>query len=226
MIPEAFQEQVIKLAHVGHQGEKRTKEIDRENVWFPQMDKKIKDLIDKCTAYQAIGQANESHTDRSASWNSVAIDFYGPIPNTSQCLLICTDLYSKLPETEIVNSTKARTVISRLDSIWAGHGILQKVKFDTGSPYNGTGFKNYTKALGIKWRPSTPLWPQCNANAESVMKAIGTLMQACATEGRPWKQELQRFLLNYRTDPHKTTSVASCKLLYSRKIQGQLPQIT
>ena len=158
VIPEVLHKRVTKLAHVGHQGEKRTKKLMKEKDWFPQMDKKVKDLIDKCTACQSIGPANPPEPMRvtlteSAPRNSVAIDFYGPIPNTSQYLLVCKDLYSKLPEAEIVDSTEARTVIPHLDSIWARHGIPQKLRCDNGPPYNGTEFKNYTKALGINGDP-------------------------------------------------------------------------
>ena len=110
----------------------------------------------------------------------------------------------------------------------ARHGIPTNLKSDNGPPMNSQNFKIYTEALGIKWKPSTPLWPRGNANAESVMKPIGKLMKACAIEGTPWKQELQRFLLSYRTippppPPYKTTNVAPCKLLYNRTIKGQLP---
>ena len=42
-------------------------------------------------------------------WTSVAIDFYGPVPRTSQYLLVVIDTYSKFPEVEIVNSTEAKT---------------------------------------------------------------------------------------------------------------------
>ena len=50
-------------------------------------------------------------------------------------------------------------------------------------------------------------------------------MKTSLLEGKNWRQELQRFLLNYRSTPHKTTGVAPCELLFNRKIQGQLPQL-
>ena len=110
--------------------------------------------------------------------------------------------------------------------MWSRHSIPANLKSDSGPPINSQDLKTYTEALGIKWKLSTPLWPRGNANVESVMKPIGKLMKACAIEGTPWKQELQRFLLSYRTTPHKTTNVAPCELLYNRTIKGQLPQIT
>lgn len=39
-------------------------------------------------------------------------------------------------------------------------------------------------------------------------------------EGRPWKQELNRFLLQHRTTP---TGLSPAELLFNRTVQGKLP---
>ena len=57
------------------------------------------------------------------------------------------------------------------------------------------------------------------------MRPIKKVMKTSLLEGKNWRQELQRFLLNYRSTPHKTTGVAPCELLFNRQIQGQLPQL-
>ena len=153
------------------------------------------------------------------------MDFYGPISNTGQYLLVLIDIYSKFPEIEIVNSTEAKACIPKMDKIFATHGIPAKLKSDNGPPFNGKEFENYMTALGIEWKPSTPLWPQGNANVESIMRPIGKVMKTSLLEGKNWRHKLQRFLLNYRSTPHKATGVAPCELLFNRQIQGQLPQL-
>ena len=45
-------------------------------------------------------------------------------------------------------------------------------------------------------------------------------------EGKNWRQELQRFLLQYHSTPHQTTKVAPSELLFNRKIRGYLPELT
>ena len=44
--------------------------------------------------------------------------------------------------------------------------------------------------------------PRGNGNAESVMKPLGKVIKTSMLEGKNWRQELQRFLLNYRSTPH------------------------
>ena len=39
------------------------------------------------------------------------------------------------------------------------------------------------------------------------MQPLGKALKTATLEGRPWKQELNRFLLQYRTTPHCTTGV-------------------
>ena len=81
------------------------------------------------------------------------------------------------------------------------------------------------EALGIEWRTSTPLWPQANGNAESIIKPIGKVIKTATLEEKNWRQELQRFLINYWSTPHATNKVPSCELLFNRKIQGTLPEL-
>ena len=90
----------------------------REKIWYPGMDGKVKTLVENCVACQAVGPSNPPEPMRitrtaTEPWQSLAIDFYGPIPNSGQYLLVVTDTYSKFPEVEIVTSTSAKACISR-----------------------------------------------------------------------------------------------------------------
>lgn len=211
MIPLELQKKAVELGHVGHKGKEKTKALLREKIWFPGMSK----MVDAC---QAVGRQNppepmEIQSTEHTPWETIAIDFYGPIPNINKYLLVVTDTYSKFPEVEIVSTTEAT------------HGILNNVRTDNGPPFNGYEFERYMSALGIHWKTSTPLWPQGNAHVERFMKPLGKALQTAKLEGRPWKQELYRFLLNYRATPHATTKIAPCELLYNRTIHGYLPEL-
>ena len=167
--------------------------------------------MEKCVPCQAVGQKSppepmEITPTPDKPWSSLAMDFYGPIPNTRQYLVVLIDIYSKFPEIEIIllkpkhaNSTEAKACIPKLDKISATHRIQAKLKSDNGPPFNGKEFENYMTAPGIKWKPSTPLWLQGNASVESIMRPIGKVMKTSLLEGKNWRQELQRFLLNYRS---------------------------
>ena len=44
-------------------------------------------------------------------------------------------------------------------------------------------------------------------------------------EGKPWQQELQKYLLAYRSTPHTTTGVSPAEQLYGRKIRTKMPEL-
>ena len=48
VIPSALQEKIITLAHEGHQGIVRTKQLLREKVWFPNIDKMTEQMYMSC----------------------------------------------------------------------------------------------------------------------------------------------------------------------------------
>ena len=227
VLPSSLLHHVIQLAHEGHQGQARTKALMREHVWFPEMDKKVRAELEKCVACQATGQLSQPEPLRSTplpnkAWDKLKIDFYGPLP-TGQYILVVLDCYSRFPEVEVLSSISAKSVIPKLDAIFARHGVPSQVVSDNGPPFPGHEFNTYMTKMGIKHTTSTPLWPQGNAEVEAFMKPLGKAIRTANLEGRPWKQELSKYLLAYRSTPHSTTKVPPATLLYNREIRGKLP---
>ena len=58
VIPTTLQEGATQLAHVGHQGIEKTKSLLQEKIWYPNMDKRVKEIVDKCIACQSVGNGN------------------------------------------------------------------------------------------------------------------------------------------------------------------------
>ena len=227
VLPQSLQQRAINIAHAVHLGVSKTKALIREKVWFPKMDDMIKNTIDKCIPCQAVGKSNPHEPITSTQMpkgprEKLHMDFYGPLPS-GEYLLVVIDRYSRFPEVEIVKTTKASVVIPKLDRIFAVHGLPQVIKTDNGPPFNGEEYKNYAKPLGIKLQFSTPLWPKGNSEAERFMQPLGKALKTAKIEKRPWKQEMNRFLLQYRTSPHCSTGVPPAELLFNRTVTGHLP---
>ena len=58
VIPTSLLQKAIDLAHDTHQGLVETKALLREKVWFPGIDRLVKETIDRCIPCQAAGQPN------------------------------------------------------------------------------------------------------------------------------------------------------------------------
>ncbi len=164
VIPETLQRRAIAIAHETHLGLTKTKALIREKIWFPKIDKMVKDTIDRCIPCQAVGKPSPpeplSMTEMpKGQWETLHLDFYGPLPS-GEYLLVAIDRYSRYPEVEIVRSTKASTVIPKLDQMFARHGIPSIIKTDNGPPFNSDEYVRYLEVLGVKAIFSTPKWPQ------------------------------------------------------------------
>ena len=159
-----------------------------------------------------------------APWKELSMDFLGPLPS-GDYLMVVIDEYSRFPEVEIVTSTSARSTIPKLDAIFARQGIPDVLKSDNGPPFNGTDFKNFAELLGFQHRKITPLWPRANGEAERfIMTTLEKCIRAATVEHKNWKQELNKFLRQYRATPHSTTGISPCEALNQRKLKTTLPE--
>ena len=104
-------------------------------------------------------------------WHAVNIEFCSPFPGGAY-LLVVIDAYSRFPEVEIVSSTSAQSTILKLKRIFATHDIPEVLKSDNGPPFQSHAFHQFLKDHGIKHKPSSPLWPQRNGEAENFMKPL------------------------------------------------------
>ena len=143
-------------------------------------------------------------------WQTVHMDFFGPL-RSGEYLLVLIDAYSRYPAVEIVRSTSASSVIPKMDKILAMFGIPVKLKSDNGPQMNEDDFFRYKLTLGIDFMAQE----KC-----TIIQPLGKVIQV---EHRNWRQEIQRFQLNYRSTPHASTKISPTELLFNRPTKGKLP---
>ena len=183
-------------------------------------------LLSSCLACQANGP-NTKPDPLAMSvlplepWHTVHIDFSGPFPS-GEYLLVVIDAYSRFPKVDIVHSTKATSTISKLQRIFATHGIPTIIKSDSNPPFTSQEIQSYMTEIGVKHQKIIPHWPQANSAAENFMKPLTKAVRAAHTEKKNWKKELYKFLLNCRATPHTTTGFPPSELLFNRKIRTKL----
>ena len=229
MIPASLQRQVLELAHEGHQGVNKTKSLLREKVWFPRIDAMVAKLLDECIACSASYDPKSREplvmTELpSGKWSHLCADFYGPLPS-GEYLLVVLDEYSRFPEVEIVKSLSAQTVIPIFDKVFSSRGIPENLKTDNGTPFQSSEFRNFANDLGFQHQRITPYWPEANGVAERFMRTIGKVCKCAQVDGKSWKQELYRFLRNYRATPHTSTGRPPATVLNGVPLKTKLPQV-
>ena len=232
VVPNTLTNRAVDLAHVGHQGIVKTKQLIREKVWFPGVDKMVKEKVDSCLPCQAATTCKAQRCEPlrmtplpTAPWKELAMDFLGPLPS-GDYLMVVIDEYSRFPEVEIVTSTSARSTIPKLDAIFARQGIPEVLRSDNRPCFNGVELKNFAEHLGFQHRKITPLWPRANGEAERFMMTLEKCVRTATIEHKNWKQELNKFIRQYRATPHSTTGISPCEALNQRKLKTTLPDVT
>ena len=88
----------------------------------------VKEAIEECIPCQSLTKQHAPTTLKMTEipeevWDTVSIDFMGPMP-TGEYLLVLMDLLSRFPEVEIINSTSANTIFQNLKKFfhfWTAH---------------------------------------------------------------------------------------------------------
>uniref|UniRef100_A0A1I8FZ04 Integrase catalytic domain-containing protein n=1 Tax=Macrostomum lignano TaxID=282301 RepID=A0A1I8FZ04_9PLAT len=217
VIPESLRRPILQLAHTGHLGADRT----------------LKRLQTKVAAHcqaaaTGLRQTPLRPTDiPDGTWLLLGMDFYGPVQG--QMLLVTTDLYSKYPEVNFLNSTTAESVIPHLRRLFSRYGVPIEVVTDNGPPLRarlGCGsaaFRSFLASYGIHHRLICPLHPESNGATERVNRSIGKMIHTAVAEGRNWREAIEDWLLAFRTTPHRATGRAPAELLMGRTMNDGIP---
>ncbi|PFX17891.1 Uncharacterized protein K02A2.6 [Stylophora pistillata] len=69
-------------------------------------------------------------------------------------------------------------------------------------------------------------WPKIDSDAERMCKSChGCQVVVARIDGKNWREELQKFLLAYRTTPQTSTGVTPAFLMFGRELKTKLPEL-
>ena len=221
VILSSLQQNVVDLAHMGHQGIVKTKALLREKVWFYNIDSLVEDAVKNCLTCQIATPTFNHEPLRTsplprAPWTELSMDFGQISPN--QFLFVVIDEYSRFPFAERVNSTSAHAVIPKLDSILTLRGIPEVIKSDNGPPFNGENFRQYAMSMGFKHRKITPLWAKANSEVERFMRTVKKVVKAGIAQNLNWRQELSSSI-SCHTAQHNKSSPSYPSVWHTHQIK-------
>ncbi|XP_035901959.1 uncharacterized protein K02A2.6 isoform X2 [Anopheles stephensi] len=229
VIPNLLRERTLHLAHEGHPGMTIMKQRLRAKVWWPKLDQQVENYVKKCKGCMmvSIPSAPEPMIRRelpSAPWQHVAIDFLGPLPS-GHSLLVVVDYFSRYIEVEIMKKIDSTETIKRLNPILARFGLPLSITADNGPQFSSDEFKVYCSTNNINLISTTPYWPQQNGEVERQNRSLLKRLMISQSMNTDWEEELNKYLLMYRSSPHSTTKRTPSEMLLSYNIRDRLPSI-
>ena len=229
VIPQSLRSEVVRLAHEGHQGIVKMKNRLRSKVWWPKIDGDAESVCKKCHGCQVVGEfcapePMQRVEPPSGPWQDIAIDLLGPLPS-GENLLVVVDYYSRFFEVVIMKSTTTEKVIEALTPIFIRYGYPFTLKSDNGAQFVSEEFGNFLAEHGIQHRKSPPLWHEANGEVERQNRTLVKSLKVAHVENKKWRDELNKFLLAYRTTPHSSTGVSPAFLMFGRELKTKLPEL-
>ena len=184
------------------------------------MGKDIEDIVSKCqTCLKYRNQQSKEtlmpHQVPEFPWQKVGSDI---MHYKGKDYLIVVDFYSKYPELVQLESKTATTIITKMKSIFARHGIPEQLMSDN-MPYSSQEFREFGKQWGIKLITSSPLFAQSNGQAERFVQTLKKLLKKAEDE----EKDHHLALLEYRNTPLAGMKYSPSQMLMSRTLRTKIP---
>ena len=149
LIPAKLRQKMIEIAHEGHQGQVRTKQLLTVRVWFPGKDSQCDKFVSTCTCILCQVNTPVMHCEPlkmtelpEGPWSKVSMDFCGPMAKGDLALVFYCQC-AWYPVVGFVGSTNEKATIPAFTWVFDTYGIPEEVKSDNGPPFNGRKFEEY-----------------------------------------------------------------------------------
>ena len=194
-----------------------TKARARQATWWPGMGRQIEETTASCTICTRDPNAHVEPPKPTPlpdrPWQGVGTDLFSL--KTGHYVTV-VDYYSWYPEIAHLKNTYSDTVIDKLKSVFAHHGVPEILISANGPQYSPAEFAEFARNYGFNHVTSSPKYPRVNGAAEcSVQMLKGILRKA---------EDLYKVLLAYRSTPLKN-GYSPAELLFGRRIRSTTPAL-
>jgi hypothetical protein len=151
-----------------------------------------------------------------------SMDFCGPLPTGEYPLVdVIVDEYSRYPVVEITKSVSLRCKCYGTGCWWSVINLWVPTGYQNWQ-WQSNSFAHFASYSGFIHRRIAPRWPRASVQAESFNKPLMKAVRAATVEGKCWKQQLHKFLRQYRATPHPSTGFSPYHLMFGRTSQTRL----
>ena len=218
VIPYDMRAEILDILHQGHQGLTKCRQFANQSVWWPGISKDLQQKVASCRYCVEKQPANRHEPmipselpDRPFQKVGVDIcDFKG------EHFLVCVDYYSRWIDIENISRMTSHTVINKLKSIFASHGIPETLISDNGPQFSSSEFARFAQEWNFRHVTSSPHFPQSNGEAERAVKTAKEILRQPA----PIKA-----LLMYRSTPIPTLGLSPSEMAMGRKLRTVVPTL-
>ena len=162
IVPSALRSEMKSILHQGHLGIENCKKRARQALFWPLVNKELKDMISKCPTCLTYRNRQPSETPIKPEipnypWTKCAADLF--------CLqghyyLLIVDYYSKFIATENLANLQSETVINKCKKVLSQFGIPKELIPDNGSEFSSHKCSSFLKTWDIIHKTISPHYHQ------------------------------------------------------------------
>lgn len=221
VIPSTLRRRMKEKIHAGHSGINSCLRRARTYVYWPGMSTDIRQHVENCNtcASLPIKQQQEpliQHETPENPWEKVGTDIF---TINSRNYLVTVDYYSQFFEIDYLSDTTSETIIQKLKSNFARHGIPTTLISDNGPQYTSKDFVKFCQKWDIQHRTISPGNSKANGLAEATVKIAKKMMKKCSLN----KEDPYLALLNIRNTPQEGTEYSPTQRIMGRRTKTLIP---
>jgi hypothetical protein len=227
-------EMIISHAHsiLAHLGAAKTVTYLRQNIWWKGL---VSDVLAFCEtrATCKISKPNnqapygklETLEVPTRPWETIGVDFVGPLPESSNLngkfdmlLVIIDHLTSMVHLVPTKQTYRAKDIAEVIfDRVYKHHEMPSKIVSDRDSLFTSTFWKTFNELTGVELRMSSSFHPQTDGATERANRTITQMLRQCvAPHQRDWVSKLPAIEFAINCARSDTTGYTPFMLNYCR----------
>ena len=231
VIPIALRARVMASLHSAHQGHSGMRARARISVYWPGMDKSLRNYLDTChyCRLHAPSQPREPYTPAAPSawpYECVVADHFDV---KGKSYLVIADRYSGNMHIFRCPSGKpsAQHLVSTSRDLFNQYGVPREFASDGGTSFTSHEFQSFLNYWGIKHRLSSAYFPQSNGRAELAVKMAKRIIANCThPSGTLDTDAASKAIMQYRNTPLTTVGKSPSQILFGRILRDHIPAAT
>jgi hypothetical protein len=216
----------------GHRGVEKTINKLSRLFWWSGMKDEVSEYISSCMACQSNKSSNKATAGLlhplpipSHAWESISMDFVGPLPATSRGhdnVLVVVDRLSKMvhiiPCRITVTAPQVASLVWR--EVVRHHGIPSSIISDRDPKFLSHFWTELWRLCGTELNKSTAYHPQSDGQTERMNRIIEEILRCYVKDmGDDWDQHLTAVEIAINTTKQSSTGYTPFYLNYGREMK-------
>ena len=194
----------------------------RSSVFWPGLTNDVKNITKSCEPCQkhAPKQRQEEilvhEPTATKPWSKLASDIFDI---KGQSYIVIADYYSRFPYIKQLIIITSKSIINVFKPLFADHGFCDILVTDNGPSYVSKEFTTFLEDCSIRHITSSPMYPQSNGFAESMV----TVMKNLITKSVESNEDPNWALQAYRATPFSASLPSPAEMLHGRPLRTNIP---